>query len=174
MFFFGEVAQADPERANAMLQLHVVTPSLLAVYFGRDMRAQRSGHMLFVSSASSWADFPGVVFYGSSKKYLRGFSAGLREELRPWGVNVTCLAPGAVATDLYDRGTHAAGVAARLGLLRDPAAVAETALRGMFRGKGLVLPGPSAKLMAAGSALVPRPLIRLARMHTSYLPRPRD
>ena len=30
MFFFGEVADADPGKANALLQLHVVTPSLLS------------------------------------------------------------------------------------------------------------------------------------------------
>jgi short-subunit dehydrogenase len=174
MFFFGEVAETDPSKADAMLQLHVVTPSLLALYFGHDMRERRSGHILFVSSASSFGDFPGIAFYGSSKKYLRGFAGASREELRPWGVNVTCLAPGAVATDLYDRGTRAVQVAARFRLLRDPEAVAGAALRGMFRRRGLVLPGPGAKLMAVGSALAPSWLVRLARTHTHYLPQPRN
>ena len=174
MFFFGEVAETEPAKADAMLQLHVVTPSLLALYFGRDMRERRSGHILFVSSASSSGDFPGIAFYGSSKKYLRGFASALREELRPWGVNVTCLAPGAVATDLYDRSTRVVQVATRFGMLRDPEAVARIALSGMFRRKGLILPGPGAKLMAMGSALVPRWLVRLARTHTHYLPAPRD
>jgi short-subunit dehydrogenase len=173
MFFFGELTETDPAQANAMLQLHVVTPSLLALHFGHDMRDRRSGHFLFVSSASSAGDFPGTALYGSSKKYLRGLAAALREELLPWGVNVTCVAPGAVATDLYNRDTGAARLAARLGVLRDPATVAEAALRGMFRRRGLVLPGAGAKLMAVGSAATPRWLVRAARMHTSYLPRPR-
>jgi short-subunit dehydrogenase len=172
MFFFGELTETDPAQANAMLELHVVTPSLLALHFGRDMRRRRSGHILFVSSASSSGDFPGTALYGSSKKYLRGLAASLREELFPWGVNVTCVAPGAVATDLYDRNAAAARLAARRGILRDPAIVAEAALRGMFRRKGVVLPGAGAKLMAVGSAAAPRWLIRALRMHTSYLPRP--
>ncbi|NLE11509.1 MAG: SDR family NAD(P)-dependent oxidoreductase [Actinobacteria bacterium] len=171
---FGEVAECDPCRANAILQLHVVTPSLLARHFGADMRARRKGHILLVSSASAWTDFPGTAYYGSSKRYLRSFAASLREELRPWGVNVTCLAPGAVATDLYDRGNGAAKAAARFGLMKDPAEVAAAALDGMFRHKAVVLPGASAKLMAAGSALMPRCVVRFARMHTGFLPRPQD
>lgn len=174
MLLFGEVADVDPVLANALLQLHVVTPSLLARYFGHDMRARRSGHILFVSSASSWCDFPGIAFYGSSKRYLRSFAAALREELRPWGVNVTCLAPGAVATGLYGRGTGAAAKAARLGLLKDPERVAAAAMRGMFGKRAVVLPGPSAKLMALGSALTPRWLIRLVRTRTKFLSRPED
>jgi short-subunit dehydrogenase len=171
---FGELADADPDRVNALLQLHVTTPTLLALHFGRDMRSRRHGHILIISSASSWRDFPGIALYGSTKRYLRSFATVLREEMRPWGVNVTCLAPGAVATGLYGQGSGAAAKAARLGLLSDPAVVAKAGLDGMFRGKALVLPGPGAKLMAVGAALTPRWLIHLARMHTSYLSRPRD
>jgi len=174
MFFFGEVADADPARANALLQLHVVTPSLLSHYFSRDMRNRGSGHILLVSSASSWRDFPGIALYGSTKRYLRSFAAALREELRPWGVNVTCLAPGAVATNLYGRATGPAATAAKLGILKDPGRVARAAMRGMFRKRAVVLPGPSAKLMALGSALTPRWLIRMARMRTNFLSRPED
>ena len=172
MLFFGEVAEADPARVNTMLQLQVVTPSLLAHYFGGDMRARRHGQMLFVSSAASWCDFPGIAFYGGSKRYLRGLAASLREELRPWGVSVTCLAPGAVATGLYDYAGGPAAAAARAGLLGDPARVARAAVRGMLRGRALVLPGVSAKLMATASALTPRWLIRLIRCRTDFLPRP--
>ena len=81
MLLFGEVADTDPARMQAMLQLHVTTPSLLARYFGADMRARQTGHMLFVSSASTWCDFPGVALYGSTKRYLRSFAASIREEL---------------------------------------------------------------------------------------------
>jgi len=172
MFFFGEAVDADPARANALLQLHVVTPSLLAQYFGRDMRARGAGHILFVSSAASWADLPGIAHYGSSKRYLRSFAAALRHELRPWGVNVTCVAPGAVATGLYDRAAGPAAAAARLGILKDPRWVAKMAIKGMFRRKATVLPGLSARLMAVGAALTPRWLIAVVRSHTRFLSRP--
>jgi short-subunit dehydrogenase len=172
MLLFGEIADAEPHRMQAMLQLHVTTPSLLAHYFGADMRGRQKGHILFVSSASTWCDFPGVALYGSTKRYLRSFAASIREELKPWGVNVTCVAPGAVATGLYGQTSGAAAKAAKLGILGDPARVAQTGLRGMFRGKYLVLPGMGAKLMALGAALTPRWLVHLVRVRTDFLSRP--
>jgi short-subunit dehydrogenase len=174
MLLFGEVTETDPARIEAMLHLHVTTPSLLARYFGADMRGRRRGHLLFVSSASTWCDFPGVALYGGTKRYLRSFAASVREELGPWGVNVTCVAPGAVATGLYGQTGGAAAKAARLGLLGDPAFVARKAVRGMLRGRALVLPGTGAKLMALGTALTPRWLVHLVRVRTDLLSRPRD
>ena len=97
MFFFGEVADADPARVETMMQLHVVTPSLLAHFFGQDMRARRSGHILFTSSISAWRDFPGIAYYGSSKTFLRSFACALREELSVWGSTNLSRPYGAVA-----------------------------------------------------------------------------
>jgi short-subunit dehydrogenase len=172
MLLFGEIVDTAPDRMQALLQLHVTTPSLLARYFGADMRDRQKGHILFVSSASTWCDFPGVALYGSTKRYLRSFAASIREELKPWGVNVTCVAPGAVATGLYGQTSGAAAKAARLGLLGDPAFVARAGLRAMFRGKALVLPGVGAKLMALGAALTPQWLVHLVRVRTDFLSRP--
>lgn len=174
MFFFGEVAETDPEKAEAMLQLHVVTPSLLACYFGRDMRARKSGHILFVSSISAWRDFPGIAFYGSSKRYLRSFSAALREELRVWGVNVTCLAPGAVATNLYGQTGVPVQTAVRYRVMKHPSQIARAGVEGMFDGRAVVVPGFSARLMAFAMAHTPGWVVSMIRGRTHFLPRPDD
>jgi short-subunit dehydrogenase len=172
MLLFGEVVDTDPDRMQAMLQLHVTTPSLLARYFGADMRERQGGHIVFVSSASTWCDFPGIALYGSTKRYLRNFAASIREELARWGVEVTCVAPGAVATGLYGQDGDAAAKAAKMGLLGDPAFVARKAVSGTLRGRRLVLPGMGAKLMALGAALTPRWLVHLVHVRTDYLSRP--
>lgn len=172
MFFFGEVADADPTQANTMLQLHVVTPSLLVRYFARDMRVRRRGHILLVSSISAWRDFPGIAWYGSSKRYLRSFAASLRDELRVWGVSVTCLAPGAVATGLYAQTGVPVRTAVRYRVMAKPARIAEAGVRGMFRGRAVVIPGVSAKIMTVFMTLLPHWLIRVIRGRTSLLPRP--
>ncbi len=174
MFFFGEVAETDPDQADAMLHLHVVTPSLLALHFGRDMRARRHGHILLVSSVSAWRDFPGIAYYGSSKRYLRSFSAALRHELRMWGVNVTCLAPGAVATSLYSHTGVPVELAVKYRVMKDTAMVARAGVEGMFRGKAEVVPGMSAKLTAALMKSLPDWAVRLVRERTPLLTRPDD
>lgn len=152
-----------------MLQLHVVTPSLLALFFGRDMRSQRRGRILFVSSVSAWRDFPGIALYGSSKRYLRSFAASLREEMRPYGVTVTCLAPGATATALYDQTSIPVATAVRYGVMKDPTRVARAGVRGMFKGKALVIPSLSAKLTTLVMVLMPRWLIRLIHARSPFL-----
>ncbi len=171
-FFFGEVADADPARAAAMLQLHVVTPSLLAHHFGRKMRERRRGHLLFVSSISAWQDFPGIALYGSSKRYLKSFAAALRSELKVWGVNVTCLAPGATATGLYDPKVVDVARARRFGVMTGPEPVARAGLEAMFKRRALVVPGLVSKVFAVLAALTPRWVIDLIRRRAPWLAHP--
>jgi len=169
-FFFGEAVDAAPDRANAMLQLHVVTPSLLCTRFGRDMRGRGRGHVLIVSSIAAWRDFPGISYYGSSKKYLRGFARSLRSELGVYGVNVTCLAPGATATGLYDPTVVPVRRAQRLGIMMDADAVAEAGLRAMFAGEAEHIPGLLTRAMTLGAVLLPQWAIDLVRRRAPWLP----
>lgn len=171
MLLFGEVAEADPTRLEALLVLHTVTPTLLARRFGADMRARRSGHLLFVSSISAWRPFPSIAAYGASKRYLLDFAEALRAELIVWGVNVTCLSPGAVATGLYDSRVNVA-LAKKLQVMVEPAFVARVALKAMFKRRARVMPGLGAKLMAWGMALCPGWLVSLARRYSGLLPMP--
>lgn len=171
-FFFGETVDADPARAAAMLQLHVVTPSLLCTRFGRDMRARGRGHILIVASISAWRDFPGINYYGSSKKYLRGFARALRCELGVHGVNVTCLAPGATATALYSATAVPVERARRLGVMMDADVVAEAGVAAMFAGQAEHVPGLLTRAMAVGAALTPQWAIDLIRRHGPWLRRP--
>lgn len=170
IFFFGEAVDAPTARANALLQLHVVTPSLLCTQFGRDMRARRRGRILVVSSISAHRDFPGISYYGASKKYLRGFSRALRSELGVYGIGVTCVLPGATATALYDPNVVDVTLARRLGVMMSPEAVADAALRALFAGEAECTPGLLTRAMALAAQLAPQPLIDLLREKAPWLP----
>lgn len=170
-FLFGETVDADPGRAAAMLQLHVVTPSLLCTRFGRDMRARGRGHILIVASISAWRDFPGINYYGSSKKYLRGFARALRCELAVHGVNVTCLAPGATATALYSATAVPVERARRLGVMMDADTVAEAGLAAMFAGEAEHIPGLLTRAMTLGAVLMPQWAIDALRRRGPWLRR---
>ena len=171
IFLFGEAVDAPLPRANALLQLHVVTPSLLCTLFGREMREGRRGRILLVSSISAWRDFPGIAYYGASKRYLRGFARSLRSEMRPYGVTVTCLAPGPVATALYGQDSPQVRRGRRLGLFLEPERVAEAAVRSLLRGDAECIPGGSARLMAWASALTPQWVVDLVRRRAPWLGR---
>jgi len=67
------------------------------------MRAQRSGHIIMISSVSGRAGQPGVSSYAASKFALEGWSEALRIEMKPLGINVVLVEPGAFKTDIWDR-----------------------------------------------------------------------
>jgi NAD(P)-dependent dehydrogenase (short-subunit alcohol dehydrogenase family) len=67
------------------------------------MRAQRSGHIVMISSISGRTGPPTLSCYAASKFALEGWSESLRVELRSVGIRVVLIEPGAYATDIWDR-----------------------------------------------------------------------
>ena len=65
------------------------------------MMARRSGHIFNICSVASLQAYPNGGAYSISKWALAGFSANLREELKPHGVKVTSIYPGAAYTDSW-------------------------------------------------------------------------
>jgi short-subunit dehydrogenase len=63
------------------------------------MRAQGSGHILNVSSIGGLVSMGGFALYCASKFALEGFSEGLRDEVKPLGIDVTIVEPGAFRTE---------------------------------------------------------------------------
>ncbi|SDE26621.1 SDR family NAD(P)-dependent oxidoreductase [Paraburkholderia lycopersici] len=63
------------------------------------MRAQKSGHILHVSSVGGRLGTAGLAAYQSAKWAVGGFTEVLRQELAPIGIHMTALEPGGMATD---------------------------------------------------------------------------
>lgn len=63
------------------------------------MRAQKSGHIINISSLFGYAaTVPGFGIYGSTKFAVEGITEGLALELGPLGIHVTVAAPGVFRT----------------------------------------------------------------------------
>ncbi|MFA5485410.1 MAG: SDR family oxidoreductase, partial [Candidatus Pacearchaeota archaeon] len=60
----------------------------------------KGGKIINIASTSGLGPRPGRSAYAASKAAVINFSASIAEELRPYGIKVYCLAPGACATDL--------------------------------------------------------------------------
>ncbi|MBV9435838.1 MAG: SDR family oxidoreductase [Acidobacteria bacterium] len=67
------------------------------------MRAQRSGHIIMVSSILGVLSQPMVSSYCASKHALEGWAESLRIELRALGIKVVLVEPGAFKTDIWTR-----------------------------------------------------------------------
>jgi NADP-dependent 3-hydroxy acid dehydrogenase YdfG len=66
------------------------------------MKAQKSGHIINVSSVAGHKVGPAGVVYAATKHAVRVISEGLRQEVKPYNIRTTVLSPGMVATELVD------------------------------------------------------------------------
>jgi len=75
----------------------------------RHMVEQRSGKMVLISSTSALGN-RGQTNYSTAKAGLQGMTKTLAIELGPFGVNVNCVAPGFIATDMTRQTAERVGV----------------------------------------------------------------
>ncbi|MBR1808171.1 MAG: SDR family NAD(P)-dependent oxidoreductase [Paludibacteraceae bacterium] len=152
MFFWQPLLDVEPQRVMTMLNLHMTTLAMLCRLFGEDMcrrgamsKKQESnktrGWILNMSSMTGYWNFPGIQVYNATKAFVMSFSKSIWYEMRPYGVTVTALTPGAIDTPLYglDDKTRRKLVFWRISY--PPEKFAQIALRRMFRGKKLAMPG---------------------------------
>ena len=67
------------------------------------MRQQGSGTLVQVSSMGGRVTFPLYSIYHATKWAVEGFSESLAFELRPFGIRMRLVEPGAIRTDFYGR-----------------------------------------------------------------------
>jgi NAD(P)-dependent dehydrogenase (short-subunit alcohol dehydrogenase family) len=66
-------------------------------------RRQGFGHIVMISSVSGRMGFAGVGSYSASKFALEGWTECLRYEMKPLGIQVVLIEPGAFETDIWTR-----------------------------------------------------------------------
>lgn len=66
------------------------------------MKAQKSGHVINVSSVAGHKVRPGSAVYAATKHGVRVISEGLRQEVKPYNIRTTIISPGAVHSELAD------------------------------------------------------------------------
>jgi NAD(P)-dependent dehydrogenase (short-subunit alcohol dehydrogenase family) len=102
---FGLIAaveEASDAAARAIFDVNVfgVLNALRALL--PTLRAQRSGHVINISSIGGFTGYAGWGLYNATKFALEGLSEGLHADLAPLGVRVTIVEPGGFRTDFLD------------------------------------------------------------------------
>lgn len=91
----------DPSYLVGMVDLHVMTPTLLTRALLPGMVERNRGNIINVSSLGAFFHSAGNVQYGSTKNYLAVFSQALQQELVGTNVRVQALCPGFVRTEFH-------------------------------------------------------------------------
>ena len=141
VFFFNPFVETAMSRIDLMLNLHVVTVAKLCRLYGEQMATRGSGYILNMSSMSAWMAMPGIQTYNATKAFIYNFSKSLYYELRPKGVQVTVMAPGAVDTALFGLSPRLRRLAVALTVSIPPEKLVRRALKDLFKGRKSDTPG---------------------------------
>jgi short-subunit dehydrogenase len=153
---YGSFAEADAEREADEVAVDVSAVIALARAFLPGMLARRSGGILNVASTIAFQPAPYQAVYGASKAFVLSFSQALWAEARTAGVAVTALCPGPTRTGFVDALGADVGHTAIYSRLAEPEPVIEAGLRGLEKGRAVVIPGVRNKVIAASGRFMPR------------------
>jgi len=152
---YGRFVDTDWQTELDMLQVNVVALTALTKLFVRGMVERRNGRILNLASTAAFVPGPLMAVYYASKAYVLSFSQALANELQGTGVTVTALAPGPTRTGFQKRGVMEDSRLVR-GQIADAKSVAAAGYHGMMRGKTIVIPGFSNKLIPWVARVSPR------------------
>ena len=159
MFFFEELTPENEAKALTMMRLHVFTPTRLCILFGEEMKQRGYGYLINMSSMAAKLPCPGITIYSATKAYLKSFGKSLYFEMRPYGVGVTTVCPGAIATPLYKLKPSLLRLGVNIGLIGTPQWLVRKALKGMMRKKRVVKPGFMNIYLPPLVAILPKGLV---------------
>jgi uncharacterized protein len=154
----GAFVGQELSELDAMMQLNMRALTLATREFLPGMVERGWGRVLNVASTSAFQPGPGMAVYHATKAYVLSLGEALDHELGGTGVSVTTLCPRMTESEFFET----AGVARTKALQRilaDPHEVALAGYRGALKGRRVVVPGASNKVLAYGSSALPRRLV---------------
>lgn len=98
----GSVHNEEAGTLENMITINLYSAYHLTRLFINQMMEQRSGHVFNMCSIASLQAYDNGGSYSISKFALLGFSKNLREEMKPYGVKVTAVLPGATMSASWD------------------------------------------------------------------------
>lgn len=101
LFIPGSISTEEEGAIETSLSVNLLSAYHLTRRFLPGMMTRKSGHIFTICSIASIAAYPNGGSYSISKFALLGFSKNLREEMKPHGIKVTAVLPGAAYTDSW-------------------------------------------------------------------------
>jgi len=145
----GNLLDNDLDDELAMLHVNSRAPLILTHHFGRRMREQGRGGIIFVSSIVAYSGSPAWSNYAATKAFDLTLSDGIARELRRDGVSVLTVSPGATNTEFWQVADGKPLFAMA------PERVVRTALTNLGR-RSTTVPGLINKLIVLSTRFTPR------------------
>jgi short-subunit dehydrogenase len=164
----GEHVDQDIDSVHKMLMLNMITLTELSLLFGKEMKGRGHGKILNIGSTTGISLVPLGAAYAASKSFVNSLSISLAIELKPHGVQVSCMQPYLTKTKFVETSIAVS--------VRDPDApppeieeqektghsvemVAQYAYEGLKKGKTVILPGLFFVLLSMVIRALPQTLV---------------
>jgi short-subunit dehydrogenase len=88
------------EKVERMIQVNVIGAAATLATLAPRMAERGRGHLVGISSLAGWVVTPKMGVYSATKMFLQVYCDGLHLDLRGAGVQVTCINPGFVKSEM--------------------------------------------------------------------------
>ena len=149
----GDLDRMDPGKMDEIIRVNCMALTHL-LRTGLQVMQGRQAYILNVASVAGLLPAgPHMAVYYASKSYVTSLTLAVRQEMRERGsgISISALCPGPVSTRFDER----AGVRKALRGM-EAEAVARAAVRGLFLGKPLIVPGLAVRASVFLGRLLPR------------------
>lgn len=166
----GAVAVSDPEAEVRLVRVDVEAVVDLCSRLVPGMVERGTGAVLNVASVGAFQPLPGQASYAAAKAFVLSYTDSLHAELKGTGVTATSLCPGPVKTGFGEAAGFTEGEtdgALPAFMWETAADVAAEAVRGMEKGRRVVIPGAANVVGAYAGRIAPKSLLvpLLAKQH---------
>jgi len=103
---YGAVEDVPLDEARRQMEVNVFGLARMIQLVLPTMRSQKSGTIVNISSIAGKVSMPLSAWYHATKFAVEGLSDCLRMELKPFGIRVVLIEPGAIATEFADLATE--------------------------------------------------------------------
>lgn len=156
---FGDFKDIDYKCDEELIDLNIKGLTQLTKYFLPKMINRRSGGILNVASTAAFCAGPRMAMYYATKAYVLNLTEAIYEEVKEYGVKVSCLCPGPVKTSFQSKaGINKSEKAKKY--LMDAENVARITYKDFNKGKVIIIPGFRNKLLVLGNKFLPRRISR--------------
>lgn len=104
----GAIEEVPEEEIRRVFDTNVFGLIEVTRAFIPQMRVQKSGFILNLSSVAGMVSLPGAGIYAATKFAVEGITEALAGELAPFGIKVTMVQPGGFRTDFANRSLNIA------------------------------------------------------------------
>ncbi|MCQ2969490.1 MAG: SDR family oxidoreductase [Clostridium sp.] len=163
---FGEFKNISWEKEEALIDINIKALSKLTKHFLPKIIKLKQGGILNVASTAAFCSGPKMATYYASKAYVLNLTEAIHEEVRNYGIKVSCLCPGPVKTAFQMKSGIEKSEGAKKYLM-EAEDVAKEGYKGFKKGKVIIVAGVKNKFLVKINKFAPRSIVRKIVLKTN-------